>query len=40
MCIVTREVREADAMIRFVRGPGDEVVPDLHRKTAGTWRLG
>ena len=35
MCIVTRTVREADAMIRFVLGPGNEVVPDLRRQLPG-----
>lgn len=35
MCIVTRKVLEADALIRFVLGPGDEVVPDLRRQLPG-----
>ncbi len=35
MCIVTRTVREPDAMIRFVLGPGNEVVPDLRRQLPG-----
>jgi uncharacterized protein len=34
-CIVSREVRDPDAMIRFVRGPAGEVVPDIRRKLPG-----
>ena len=35
MCIVTREVMDEDALIRFVRGPDGGVVPDLQRKLPG-----
>lgn len=35
MCIVTRKVMPADAMIRFVLGPGNEVVPDLRQQLPG-----
>ena len=35
MCIVTREVMDEDALIRFVRGPDGDVVPDLQRKLPG-----
>jgi len=35
MCIVTREVRDEQELIRFVRGPDGEVVPDLERKLPG-----
>ena len=34
-CIVTREVRSPDEMIRFVLGPDGSVVPDLRRKLPG-----
>ena len=35
MCIVTREVMDEDALIRFVRGPDGQAVPDLQRKLPG-----
>ena len=35
MCIVTREVHDEDALIRFVRGPDGNAVPDLQRKLPG-----
>lgn len=35
MCIVTREVKDEDALVRFVRSPEGEVVPDLARKLPG-----
>jgi uncharacterized protein len=35
LCIVTREVKPVDAMIRFVVGPDLAVVPDLKRKLPG-----
>jgi predicted RNA-binding protein YlxR (DUF448 family) len=35
MCIVTRECLDEDALIRFVRGPDGEAVPDLARKLPG-----
>ncbi len=40
-CIVTRDVCAPDALIRFVRGPDDVVVPDLLRKLPGrgAWVL-
>ncbi|MGH6819897.1 MAG: DUF448 domain-containing protein, partial [Methylocella sp.] len=34
-CIVTRECLDESALIRFVRGPGGEAVPDLARKLPG-----
>ena len=34
-CIVTREVRPAAELIRFVLGPGGEVYPDLRHKLPG-----
>lgn len=34
-CIATRQVRDPAEMIRFVRGPGGEVVPDIRRKLPG-----
>jgi uncharacterized protein len=34
-CIVTRTVRPVEELIRFVVGPGGEVVPDLKRKLPG-----
>src|SRR5215468_9784478 len=34
-CVVTREARPVDAMIRFVVGPDQSVVPDLKRKLPG-----
>jgi predicted RNA-binding protein YlxR (DUF448 family) len=34
-CVVTREVKSADEMIRFVVGPDGAVVPDLKRKLPG-----
>ncbi len=35
MCIVTRECLDESALIRFVRGPSGEAVPDLARKLPG-----
>lgn len=35
MCIVTRDVMNEDRLIRFVRGPQGEAVPDLQRKLPG-----
>ncbi len=35
MCIVTREVKDEDMLVRFVRSPDGQVVPDLHRKLPG-----
>jgi predicted RNA-binding protein YlxR (DUF448 family) len=35
LCVVTREVRPIDDMIRFVVGPDRAVVPDLKRKLPG-----
>jgi hypothetical protein len=35
MCIVTRQCLDEDALIRFVRGPDGEAVPDLARKLPG-----
>ena len=35
MCILTREVKEPEALIRFVRDPQGEVVPDLAQKLPG-----
>ena len=35
MCIVTREVRSPDELIRFVAGPDGQVYPDLKRKLPG-----
>lgn len=35
MCIVTREVMDEDALVRFVRGPDGQAVPDLQRKLPG-----
>ena len=34
-CIVTREARQPDQLIRFVAGPDGTVVPDLKRKLPG-----
>jgi uncharacterized protein len=34
-CIVTREVKNEDALIRFALSPDGIVVPDLHRKLPG-----
>lgn len=34
-CIVTRQARAADELIRFVAGPDGSVVPDLKRKLPG-----
>jgi uncharacterized protein len=34
-CALTRALKPVDDMIRFVVGPGDEVVPDLKRKLPG-----
>ena len=34
-CIVTREVKEPDDMIRFVAGPDAQVIPDLTRNLPG-----
>jgi hypothetical protein len=35
LCVVTRQVKPVDEMIRFVAGPHGEVVPDLKRKLPG-----
>jgi predicted RNA-binding protein YlxR (DUF448 family) len=35
MCIVSREVRDEAELIRFVRGPDGQAVPDLARKLPG-----
>lgn len=35
MCIVSRESHDEAELIRFVRGPGGEAVPDLSRKLPG-----
>ncbi len=35
LCVVTREVKPTDAMIRFVVAPDGGVVPDLKRKLPG-----
>src|SRR5258706_6362 len=35
LCVVTREVKPIDEMIRFVVGPDLAVVPDLKRKLPG-----
>ena len=35
MCIVTRKCLDEDALVRFVRGPDGEAVPDLARKLPG-----
>jgi predicted RNA-binding protein YlxR (DUF448 family) len=35
MCIVTREVMDEDRLLRFVRSPDGDVVPDLARKLPG-----
>jgi predicted RNA-binding protein YlxR (DUF448 family) len=35
MCIVTRQVKDEAELIRFVRSPGGEAVPDLARKLPG-----
>ncbi len=35
MCIVTREVKDEADLLRFVRSPEGEVVPDLARKLPG-----
>lgn len=35
MCIVTREVMDEAELVRFVRSPDGEVVPDLMRKLPG-----
>jgi len=34
-CIVTRETREPDGLIRFVAAPDQSVVPDIKRKLPG-----
>lgn len=34
-CIVTREEASPDALIRFVKGPDGQVVPDLRRRLPG-----
>ncbi|MGB6119277.1 MAG: DUF448 domain-containing protein, partial [Mesorhizobium sp.] len=34
-CIVTRETREPDALIRFVAAPDRSIVPDIKRKLPG-----
>ncbi len=35
MCIVTRAVHDEDGLIRFVRSPDGQAVPDLQRKLPG-----
>ena len=42
LCIVTREVKPVDEMIRFVVGPDAALVPDLKRKLPGrgVWVTG
>jgi predicted RNA-binding protein YlxR (DUF448 family) len=35
MCIVTREVKDEAELVRFVRGPDGDVVPDIDRKLPG-----
>jgi predicted RNA-binding protein YlxR (DUF448 family) len=35
LCVATRTVKPLDALIRFVAGPGGEVVPDLKRRLPG-----
>jgi uncharacterized protein len=35
LCVVTREVRPVDELIRFVVGPDGEAVPDVKRKLPG-----
>ena len=35
LCIATRTVRPVSDMIRFVEGPGGEIVPDLKRRLPG-----
>src|SRR6516164_8752144 len=35
MCVVSREVRPIDELIRFVASPQGEIVPDLKRKLPG-----
>jgi hypothetical protein len=35
LCVVTREVKPIDQLIRFVVGPDQSVVPDLKRKLPG-----
>jgi len=35
MCALTREVRPTDDLIRFVLGPGDQVVADVKRRLPG-----
>jgi len=35
MCVVSREVRPIEELIRFVVGPTGEVVPDIKRKLPG-----
>lgn len=35
MCIVTRQVKDEAELVRFVRSPGGEAVPDLARKLPG-----
>lgn len=34
-CVVTRQARAPEDLIRFVVGPGEELVPDLRRKLPG-----
>ena len=38
-CALTRELKPASEMIRFVLGPAGEVVPDVKRKLPGTRHL-
>ena len=35
LCAVTREVLDADELIRFVRAPDGQIVPDLERRLPG-----
>ena len=35
MCVVSRQVKGIDDLIRFVRAPTGEVVPDVRRKLPG-----
>ena len=35
LCAVTREVLDSDELIRFVRGPDGQIVPDLERRLPG-----
>lgn len=35
MCIVTREAKDEERLVRFVRSPSGEVVPDIARRLPG-----